>query len=60
MNILDVEVMKLESETYSFELYTDVIVEVLFKEKIENPKERERLIRRLTDIIENLIVNENI
>ena len=37
-NILDVEVTKLEDGTYSFELYTDVSVEVLFKEKIENPK----------------------
>ena len=37
-NVLDIEVVKLEDGTYSFELYTDVSVEVLFKEKIENPK----------------------
>ena len=37
-NVLDVEVNKQEDGTYSFELYTDVSVEVLFKEKIENPK----------------------
>ena len=37
-NILEVEIIKLEDGTYSFELYTDVSVEVTFKEKIENPK----------------------
>ncbi len=37
-NVLDVELTKQEDGTYSFELYTDVSVEVLFKEKIENPK----------------------
>ena len=36
--VLDLEVTKLEDGTYSFDLYTDVSVEVLFKEKIENPK----------------------
>ena len=37
-NVLDVEVTKLEDGTYSFDLYTDVSVEVLFKEKLVNPK----------------------
>ena len=37
-NVLDVETTKQEDGTYSFDLYTDVSVEVLFKEKIENPK----------------------
>ena len=37
-NILDLEITKLEDGTYSFPLYTDVSVEVIFKEKIENPK----------------------
>ena len=37
-NILDVEITKLENETYSFDLYTDVSVKVIYKEKIENPK----------------------
>lgn len=37
-NILDIETTKLEDGTYSFPLYTDVIVEVTFKEKVENPK----------------------
>ena len=37
-NVLDVEVTKQEYGTYSFELYTDVSVEVLFKEKLVNPK----------------------
>jgi hypothetical protein len=37
-NILDLEVTKLEDGTYSFELYTDVSVEVIYKESIENPK----------------------
>ena len=37
-NVLDIEVTKQEDGTYSFDLYTDVSVEVLFKEKIENPK----------------------
>ena len=37
-NVLDVEVTKLEDGTYSFELYEDVSVEVLFKEKFVNPK----------------------
>ncbi len=37
-NVLDVEVTKQEDGTYSFELYTDVSVEVLFKEKLVNPK----------------------
>ncbi len=37
-NVLDVEVTKQEDGTYSFELYTDVSVEVLFKEKLLNPK----------------------
>jgi hypothetical protein len=37
-NVLDVEVNKLDDETYSFQLYTDVSVEVLFKEVLVNPK----------------------
>ena len=37
-NVLDVEITKLEDGTYSFDLYTDVSVEVLFKEKLVNPK----------------------
>ena len=37
-NVLDVEVVKLQDGTYSFELIDDVTVEVLFKEIIENPK----------------------
>ena len=37
-NVLDVEVTKQEDGTYSFDLYTDVSVEVLFKEKLVNPK----------------------
>ena len=37
-NVLDVEVTNQEDGLYSFELYTDVSVEVLFKGKIENPK----------------------
>lgn len=37
-NILDVETTKLEDGTYSFPLYTDVSVEVTFKEKVANPK----------------------
>ena len=37
-NVLDVEAIKQEDGTYSFELYTDVSVEVIYKEKIENPK----------------------
>ena len=36
--VLDLEVTKLEDGTYSFDLFTDVSVEVTFKEKIENPK----------------------
>ena len=36
--VLDLEVTKLEDGTYSFPLYTDVSIEVIFKEKIENPK----------------------
>ena len=36
--VLDLEVTKLEDGTYSFELYTDVSIEVTFKEKIDNPK----------------------
>ena len=36
--VLDLEVTKLEDGTYSFDLYTDVSVEVTFKEKVENPK----------------------
>ena len=36
-NVLDVEVTKLEEQTYSFDLYTDVSVEVTFKEIIDNP-----------------------
>ena len=37
-NILDIETTKREDGTYSFELYTDVSIEVIYKEKIENPK----------------------
>ena len=37
-NILDIETTKREDGTYSFELYTDVSTEVIYKEKIENPK----------------------
>ena len=37
-NVLDVEITKLEDGNYSFDLYTDVSVEVLFKEKLVNPK----------------------
>ena len=37
-NVLDVEAIKQENGTYSFELYTDVSIEVIYKEKIENPK----------------------
>ena len=37
-NVLDVEITKLEDGTYSFDLYTDVFVEVVYKQKIENPK----------------------
>ena len=37
-NVLNVEVSKLEDGTYSFDLYTDVSVEVIYKEAIENPK----------------------
>jgi hypothetical protein len=37
-NILDVEVNKHEDGTYSFELYTDVSIEVLFKKELVNPK----------------------
>ena len=37
-NILDVETTKLEDGTYSFPLYTDVSIEVTFKEKVDNPK----------------------
>lgn len=37
-NVLDVEVVANEDGTYSFPLYTDVSVEVLFKEKLVNPK----------------------
>lgn len=37
-NTLDIEITKLEDGTYSFPLYTDVSVEVLFKEKLVNPK----------------------
>ena len=33
-----VDVVKLENETYSFDLYSDVSVEVLFKEIVSNPK----------------------
>ena len=36
-NVLDVEAIKQEDGTYSFELYTDVSVEVIYNEKIENP-----------------------
>ena len=36
--VIDLEVTKLEDGTYSFDLFTDVSVEVTFKEKIENPK----------------------
>ena len=36
--VLELEVTKLEDGTYSFELYTDVSIEVTFKEKVENPK----------------------
>ena len=36
--VLDVEVNKQEDGTYSFDLYTDVSVEVIYKEVIENPK----------------------
>ncbi len=34
----EIEVTKLEDGTYSFELDDDVTIEVLFKEKLENPK----------------------
>lgn len=37
-NVLDVEITKLEDGIYSFPLYTDVSVEVTYKEKIDNPK----------------------
>ena len=37
-DVLDVEVTKLEDGTYSFPLSDDVDIEVLFREKIENPK----------------------
>lgn len=37
-NVLDVEITKQEDGTYSFELYTDVSVEVIYKESIDNPK----------------------
>ena len=37
-NILDVEIIKLEGGTYSFQLYTDVSVEVTYKLKVDNPK----------------------
>lgn len=37
-NVLDVETTKQEDGTYSFELNDDVTIEVLFKEKLENPK----------------------
>ena len=37
-NVLDVKINKQEDGTYSFDLYTDVSVEVIYKEKIENPK----------------------
>ena len=37
-NVLDVEVTNQEDGTYSFDLYTDVTVEVIYKEAIENPK----------------------
>ena len=36
--VLDLEVTKLEDGTYSFDLFTDVSIEVTFKEKVENPK----------------------
>ena len=36
--VLDLEIAKLEDGTYLFDLFTDVSVEVTFKEKIENPK----------------------
>ena len=36
--VLDLEVTRLEDGTYSFDLFTDVSVELTFKEKIENPK----------------------
>ena len=34
----EIEVARQEDGVYSFPLYTDVTVEVLFKEKLENPK----------------------
>ena len=37
-NVLDVKVEKLEDGKYSFDLYTDVSIEVLFKEVLVNPK----------------------
>ena len=37
-NVLDIEIISNPDGTYLFELYTDVSVEVTFKEKIENPK----------------------
>ena len=49
-NILDVEVTKLDDGTYSFPLYTDVSVEVLFKEEVVNPK------TGVIDIISTLLV----
>ena len=49
-NILDIETTKREDGTYSFELYTDVSIEVIYKEKIENPK------TGIIDIITILIV----
>ena len=36
--VLDLEVTRLEDGTYSFDFFTDVSVELTFKEKIENPK----------------------
>ena len=37
-NVLDLVVTKLEDGTYTFELYDDVTVEVLFKKELVNPK----------------------
>ena len=49
-NILDIKTTKREDGTYSFELYTDVSIEVIYKEKIENPK------TGIIDIITILII----
>lgn len=37
-NVLDLELTSNQDGTYSFDLYTDVSVEVTYKQKIENPK----------------------